>query len=152
MLKFISAIIIISIVILSCNNTPQVDVETEVAKIYKLDSLWQEAMNAKDTEKTTGFFSADGLMMPSNSPAIKGHDKIKEYFDAWLPDTNVISTFTPEIIEVAASGDIAYDRGNYHFEMITTDGILKADGKYIIVWKKINGEWKAIADISNSDI
>ncbi|MFC1475071.1 YybH family protein [Candidatus Zixiibacteriota bacterium] len=152
MLKFFFVILVTSIIIISCKYTPRVDIEAEVAEINKLDSLWQEAMNAKDSEKTASFFSADGLMMPSNSPAIKGHEKIKEYFDAWLPDTNVISTFTPKIIEVAASGDLAYDQGTYHFEMKTADGTLKVDGKYIIIWQKINGEWKAIADISNSDV
>jgi len=35
--------------------------------------------------------------------------------------------------------------------METPDGQLSDSGKYLIVWKKIAGEWKAIIDISNSD-
>ena len=61
-------------------------------------------------------------------------------------------SFTPTKIEVAKSGDIAYDVGT--FELKTTDPqgkLVSEAGKYVVVWKKQNGQWKAVADIFNSD-
>ena len=38
---------------------------------------------------------------------------------------------------------MALDRGTYRLGEDT--------GKYVVVWRKIGGEWKAAADIFNSD-
>ena len=58
----------------------------------------------------------------------------------------------PEQIVVASSGDMALDRGTYRMT-VAPDGTEQTDtGKYVVVWRKIGGEWKAAADIFNSDL
>jgi ketosteroid isomerase-like protein len=61
-------------------------------------------------------------------------------------------TFAPEQIVVSSSGDMALDRGTYSLT-IAPDGTTQTDtGKYVVVWRKIDHEWKAAADIFNSDL
>jgi ketosteroid isomerase-like protein len=61
-------------------------------------------------------------------------------------------TFVPEQIVVSSSGDMALDRGTYSLT-IARDGIKQTDaGKYVVVWRKIGREWRAAADIFNSDL
>ncbi len=146
-----AATISLCLVFAGCCSTPTIDTRAEADHIRRLDSLWQEAMNAKDTEATAAFFAEDGAIMPANSPSIVGRDAIKEWFDLWMTNTDVVSTFSPDTIEVAASGDLAYDRGTYQFSLQTPDGLIEDDGKYVIVWKKIDGEWLALLDMSSSN-
>jgi ketosteroid isomerase-like protein len=61
-------------------------------------------------------------------------------------------TFVPEQIIVSSSGDMALDRGTYRLA-VAPDGTAQTDtGKYVVVWRKIGSEWKAAADIFNSDL
>jgi ketosteroid isomerase-like protein len=61
-------------------------------------------------------------------------------------------TFDPEQIVVSSSGDMALDRGTYKFA-IAPNGSVQADtGKYVVVWRKIGNDWRAAADIFNSDL
>ena len=61
--------------------------------------------------------------------------------------------FGPTKIEVARSGDLAYEIGTFDLSLADQDGKTAAmRGKYVVVWKKqSNGEWKATADIFNTD-
>jgi hypothetical protein len=56
--------------------------------------------------------------------------------------------FAPTSADVAASGDIGYTAGTYQ---LTMNGASDR-GKYVEVWKKENGTWKATRDIFNSDM
>jgi len=56
-------------------------------------------------------------------------------------------------IEVARSGDLAYQRGTYVLSaQDDKDELTQSTGKYVVVWKKqSDGNWKAIIDIDNAD-
>jgi ketosteroid isomerase-like protein len=56
-------------------------------------------------------------------------------------------------IEVARSGDLAYQRGTYVATLQNERGqVTKSTGKFVVVWKKqTDGRWKAIIDIDNAD-
>jgi len=141
-----------SLVVLGCRCPQSVDAGLEVQKIRETHRLWLDSFVRKDVDAAMRFFSPDAVLMPAHAPAIVGRPSIQEWFESWLPNPHVTSTFSPEVIEVAASGDVAYDRGSYEFTMNTQDGRVRDVGKYLIVWKKTGGEWKAILDMSNSDL
>jgi ketosteroid isomerase-like protein len=61
-------------------------------------------------------------------------------------------TFTPEVILVSSSGDMALDRGTYRLLVAPQGKQLTDTGKYVVVWRKVGGDWKAAADIFNSDL
>jgi ketosteroid isomerase-like protein len=61
-------------------------------------------------------------------------------------------TFTPEQIIVSSSGDMALDRGTFKLAVAPKGTPMSDTGKYVVVWRKTGGEWKAVADIFNSDL
>jgi len=136
---------------IGCDRTPAVDTRAEADAIRDLDRQWQAAVDARDFDKILSFYAPDAVEMSANAPIIVGREAIGKWFESWLTDTTVSNTFAPEVIEVAASGDLAYDRGTYRFTQHTPKGRVEDLGKYLLIWKKINGQWKALADISNSD-
>jgi len=124
----------------------------EVAAIRELDRQWQAAVDARDVEAALAFHAADGIQMIAGSPAVVGTDSLRAWYESWLPLEGITNKFDPVEIVVAASGDLAYDRGTYRFSMQTPDGPAVNVGKYLVVWTKRGGEWKVAVDISNSDV
>ena len=56
---------------------------------------------------------------------------------------------TPSAVVVAASGDMATEAGTWTFSAATPP--LNDTGKYLVHWHKVNGSWKMVDDIWNSD-
>jgi uncharacterized protein (TIGR02246 family) len=137
---------------LGCSRTPTVDIRAEEEAIRRLDQQWQAAVDARDVAAAAAFFASDAVLMPANGPMIVGREGIEVWFSEWLPVPEIDNSFQPDRIEVAASGDLAYDRGSYRFVMETPEGRTEDVGKYVVVWKKIDGEWRAVLDINNSDL
>jgi ketosteroid isomerase-like protein len=57
---------------------------------------------------------------------------------------------TIDKIEVAASGDLAYVRGITRMKIKTPDGLTEYTARWVEIWKKIDGQWKAALAIANS--
>jgi ketosteroid isomerase-like protein len=62
-------------------------------------------------------------------------------------------SFGPTKIEVAKSGEMAYDVGTFELKFNDAQGNLMTEiGKYVVVWKKQPAkQWKVAADIFNTD-
>jgi len=84
-------------------------------------------------------------------PPIQGAKAVVETWKAWGALPNVTITFGTQRVEAAASGDLAYDYGGYNFAFDSDQGPFAEEGKYIVVWKKINGAWMVAADIFNNN-
>jgi len=139
------------LVSVGCSRQSRVDLSAESNAIRQLDREWVAAVADKDAEALAAFYAPDGVLMNANAPAVVGRDAIREWFEAALQSPNLIYDFTPELIEVAASGDLAYDRGTYRLTMDSPQGRIEDEGKYVAVWKKIGNDWKVVVDIMNSD-
>ncbi len=136
---------------LGCQAAPDVDPQAESAAIRALSLQWREAINAQNLEACLEFYAPDAIEMQPNAPAIVGLPAIRAWFETGLLQPGISNFFEPDTIEVAVSGDLAYDRGTYRFAMETPNGRVEDIGKYLMIWKRIDGEWKVVVDISNSD-
>lgn len=134
-----------------CSSTPRVDLDAEEKAIRELSARWNEAEAAKEIDTILTMYANDALELPSNTPPVKGATAIRAWYESWLPSPDMDMSFQTEIVEVAASGDLAYERGTYSFTMNSPSGPLDDDGKYVTIWKKIDGQWKAFTDIANSN-
>ena len=113
---------------------------------------WLQLVKAKDAAAIAALYAADGAVMPPNAPIGKGHAAIQQAWASMMRTPGFDLTFVPEQIVVSSSGDMALDRGTYRLR-IAPHGTAQTDtGKYVVVWRKIGSEWKAAADIFNSDL
>ena len=161
--RFVRLSLVATLVLAGCTATytgdapspspeiPAVDLAAEEATIRELDRQWMEAVAARDVDAAASFFAPDGIQMQAHGPTVVGRDAIRAWFESWMLDTSMTNSFAPDVIEVAASGDLAYDRGTYRVVVETPEGPGEDIGKYVVIWKKIDGEWKVILDIANSD-
>ena len=120
-------------------------------RIDTLNDKWVAAFAAKDIAAIENMMAPDALLLSPGAPAVQGAKAIAETWKGWSELANVAVTFGAERIEASASGDMAYDYGTYIFAFDGDKGRVIEKGKYIVVWKKIDGAWKVAADIYNDN-
>lgn len=148
----------------SCGTSPENanDASTEAASsvsstadekaIRSQVARWLDLIKAKDAAAIAQMYTEDGAFMPPNAAIGKGRKAIEQNWAAMMSTPGFDLTFAPEQIVVSSSGDMALDRGTYRLA-VAPEGAEQIDtGKYVVVWRKVDGEWKAAADIINSDL
>ncbi|HXE89349.1 MAG TPA: SgcJ/EcaC family oxidoreductase [Terriglobales bacterium] len=116
-------------------------------------AAWAEAGVAKDAERFVTFYAPDASVFPPNAPLVTGKGNILAFWKEFFTSPGFAAGFTTTHIEVARSGDLAFETGTYTLTLNDAQGKpVTTDGKYVVVWKKQpDGKWKARADIFNSD-
>ena len=134
------------------NSTAAVDTGADELAIRGHVEHWAQLIKAKDDAGIAGLYTEDGAVMPPNAPIGKGRAAIQQTWASMMATPGFGLSIVPEQILVSSSGDLALDRGTYRLT-VAPGGTTQADtGKYVVVWRKIGGEWKAAADIFNSDL
>ncbi len=116
-----------------------------------LTAQWVAAFKASDFAAIEALMAPDALLLAPGAPPVQGAKAVAEMWKTWGALPNVAIDFGAARVEVAASGDLAYDYGTYTFAFDSDQGPFSENGKYIVVWKKIDGAWKIAADIFNNN-
>ena len=134
------------------NAAATVDSGAEEQAVRAQVDRWLGLVKAKDAAAISALYTDDGAVMPANAPIAKGHAAIQQTWASLMQIPGFALTFTPDQVIVSSSGDMALDRGTYSLT-VAPNGTPQTDtGKYVVVWRKVGGEWKAAADIFNSDL
>ena len=134
------------------NESAAVDAGAEEKAIRGEVDRWTQLIKAKDAAAIAGLYAEDGAVMPPNAPIGKGRAAIQQTWASLVAMPGFDLAIVPEQIIVSSSGDMALDRGTYSLK-VAPNGTEQTDtGKYVVVWRKIDGKWKAAADIFNSDL
>ena len=91
-------------------------------------------------------------MQPAGSPQIEGKEAIRELYEQYF-ESGLLREFSgvSSHLEMSGSGDLAYEYGVNRMVLAGDDNDLLDVGKYLAVWKKINGEWFVVALSFTSD-
>jgi ketosteroid isomerase-like protein len=120
----------------------------DINKILANISMFSQYVMDSDYDKIANSYTEDGKIFPNNLTIIEGRDAIKEY---WKLPPGVLTSYhkiTPK--EIKVNGHEAYDYGLYEGKTKRKNGEeVSWKGKYVIVWKKIDGNWMMYLDIWN---
>ncbi len=123
------------------------------AAIRARSQEWSKAAGAKDLEKSVSVYAEDARRLASGAPVAVGIDAIRKEWKEYLAMPGPGFSWAATNVEVAHSGDLAYETGTCEFK--TLDKKKKAvtiKEKYVVVWKKqADGRWKVLADMDNPD-
>jgi uncharacterized protein (TIGR02246 family) len=137
---------------IAANSTAAADRAADEQAIRAHADRWLQLVKAKDAGGIAQFYTEDGAVMPPNAPIGKGRGAVERAWASMMQTSGFDLTFTPEEIVVSSSGDMALDRGTYRLSVAPQGRQLTDTGKYVVVWRKVRGDWKAAADIFNSDL
>ena len=130
---------------------PAVDLQKEEQAIRQLDADWNAAIAKKDLDALVNFYAPDGAAMWPDAPAAKGPAAIRAAWTELLKAPGITGTIVAERIQVAQSGDLAFDEGHADIEFDSPQGRVKETVKYVVSWKKVGGAWKVAYDMFNSN-
>ncbi len=101
---------------------------------------------AGDSSGISSLYTADAKLMFSGKPAIVGREAIKATFSEIL--RSGVSKIELKTKDVFGAGDMLAEEGEV---TIYVNDTAVAEEKYIILWKKVDGEWELFRDIANSN-
>jgi len=120
----------------------------DIQTILKNTEAFSTYVMASDYEKIAASYTEDAKIFPNNSKILEGKDIIGYWK---LPEGLSTSYHKITQSEITIVEDTAYDYGYYEGKTKHKDGHISSwKGKYVIVWKKVNGDWKKHLDIWNN--
>ncbi len=124
------------------------------AAIRATDVAFSKAVEAKQLDAAVAFYADDAVVMFVNVPMLTTKEAIRKAFGEFLVMPGVAMKWQVTKVEAARSGDFGYAVGTYEITMNDSKGKPITDhGKYATVYKKqADGSWKAVVDISNTDL
>ena len=91
-------------------------------------------------------YTEDALFMPQNAETAEGN-AIRDGFVQM--GSMGVSGIDLETVDLELAGNTAYEVGRYTLE--GPNGMQIDQGKYLVVWKNVDGEWKLHRDIFNTN-
>lgn len=153
-----SAFIIAGFLITGCNENHS-DIEsdhkrdtagldlTAVKKIITEKNIrFTQAHITGDTTFLNNIFTADARIFPPNSEIVTGRSAIAALNTEYVQYG--IKEFSEETIDLYGCEDFLVDAGNYYM-VYGADNIVEK-GKYLNVWKRVDGDWKLYQNMWNS--
>jgi len=127
----------------SFNNAPVSDDEAAIRKVMEDQ---RQAWNNYDLEGfMQGYWKSDELKFYGSNGVTHGWDNTLERYHKAYPSSEHTGTLVFVLNEISKIDEASYYvMGEYHL----TRSVGNADGIFMIIFKKINGDWKIIADTS----
>ena len=141
--------VLVALLLAACASTmPSNDAEEA---IRKMDRDFSAAARAGSVDGMMSIYGDDAVLMPPNFPAFRGRDAIRQFWSGFLAAGQVDATVEPD--KVIQSCDMATELGHYALKITPKGGgaAVEDNGKYVLTWRKSGGQWRAVADIFNSD-
>jgi ketosteroid isomerase-like protein len=140
-------VVMAALSLVSCAASAQAD-----EKAF-LDAVWGEIdmLNKGDVNGLMSYYAADAVKLPQGGPLVKGKAAIREGAAAFHGNFDVDFDF--ELVDYEIVGDYATRQGAWTNTMVPRAGgdPVKVQGKCMLGWKKIDGEWKIVWEIFNTD-
>nr|WP_297911932.1 DUF4440 domain-containing protein [uncultured Allomuricauda sp.] len=122
--------------------------QKDIDQILENTRKFSAYVMASDYDGIASSYTKEAKIFPNNALILEGNDIIQYWT---LPEGGHIPYHKITQSEITVEKDTAYDYGYYQGQTKHKDGSLSNwKGKYVIVWKKIEGEWKMYLDIWNN--
>jgi ketosteroid isomerase-like protein len=108
---------------------------------------WEKAFNAGDAKALAAHYTEDAARLVYQAPAISGRAAIMENIQATYELG--LTKIDLEVLGSESQGNLAWAHGTY--KLMTADGAIAQEGKWMNVSKKVKGAWMTQADIWNTN-
>jgi uncharacterized protein (TIGR02246 family) len=106
-----------------------------------------DTLAKRDAAAIADLYSVDAMVLPPRQDSLRGRDEIRKFWQAYLAGGGD-AEMTTATVEVEGRGDTAYEVGTY--VVSGKAGKILDHGKFIVIWKLVDGSWKLHRDIYNS--
>lgn len=134
------------LVISTLNSYSQTSQSEAVEAITEVMRLQEKAWSANDLEGfMQGYWKSDSLKFYGSSGLTKGWQQTLDNYKKGYPTKEHSGTLTFKLNDISKIDEGSYwVMGDYFLKRSVGD----TNGVFLIIFKKINGEWKIVADMS----
>jgi ketosteroid isomerase-like protein len=121
------------------------------AQILGADSAFVRAMMAKNVDSLMPYYDGSVVSMSEGTKAVKGLGDVRTAYNQAVKANPRDLTFQSGGVNFSDDGTMAWDYGTYSSTASDAQGkAVKSSGNFLNVWKKVDGRWRIVAEISNS--
>jgi len=116
------------------------------ARIEAVNAKWMELFNKGDFDGIAQLYTADAIAFPPGSAMVRGRAAIGAMWKGMAAQVGNPKVTTLEVTRLGPA--TAREIGTFS---LTTKGPSpkEVSGKYLVVWKRVRGQWQLAADIWN---
>ncbi len=132
----------------SAHNNHTFDLGSAKTAIEVANTKFEQALSNGDSAALASMYTSDAKMMGNGMEAVVGREKIQSAIDGMI--RSGVASVKLTTTDVWGCEDMVAEEGTL---VINGKGGKQLDkGKYIVLWKMEDGQWKLFRDVFNSDI
>jgi ketosteroid isomerase-like protein len=109
---------------------------------------WSMAFSTGDSAALAAMYTPNAQLFPMHREIVSGIEAIQQFWQGVM--ASGVKGATLITLEVDEQGDTAYEVGKY--ELRGEGNKVLDHGKYVVVWKRAQGQWRLHRDIWNSNL
>ncbi|MBM3241436.1 DUF4440 domain-containing protein [Candidatus Poribacteria bacterium] len=119
-----------------------------MGSIMSVNEEFMAAISSGDAAGLAALYTKEAQLLPPNSEMVNGREAVEAF---WATELDAgIKKAVLETIEVEGTGDTAHEIGKY--TLFAEGDVIIDKGKYTVIWKKVDEQWKLHRDIWNSSM
>ena len=135
----------------SCEKAAKDTTAEDSRAIEAASEQFTNAYNQGDAAAVAALYTEEAKRLPPNNPMMIGRENIQAIYEASF-DAGV-SNLRLTVIDFNVNGDMAHEVGKYSDTTQPDEGeAISESGKYVRIWKRVNGTWKVDVLIFNSSV
>ena len=129
-----------------------VDTTADETTLKGMTAAWLDAYNAGDVEKIVAMYTEDAVLMPPHAAVANGPAAIRAFLTtdtAAAKAAGVRLVLDTGAATAGVVGDTGWESGYY--TVADASGATVDSGGYLVVSRRVNGQWRFFRDTYNSD-
>ena len=150
-MKKILLCFLVSVSLIACTNQEtKTDMVKIKAEIVALEGKWNSYNNARDLNRLLELYADDAVQLPNNQPMLIGKAAIQKNDEVSFINRAKGQMEIGQTVDVIGDENLVTEIGKA--TQTDSTGKVISIGKYMIVWKKINGKYLIIREMWNDDV
>lgn len=113
--------------------------------IAAVNRQFEEAARKGDLDRLAALYTPDAMAFPPDGPIVKGRDSIKQMW-ASVARQMGLKDVRLDTLDFEQAGDTGYEVGEATLAGASGTAVVK----FVVVWKKVDGQWRLHRDIWNA--
>ena len=126
-----------------------VDRNADVTAIVKADSAWLRQVMAKNVDSLMTYYTPDAVSYGFGAAPASGSDQVRAMYTEMVKSNITNPKLISNTVKFSDDGSMAFDHGTYAMTVTPPGGKpTNENGAYLNVWRKVDGQWKLVAEMS----
>lgn len=127
------------------------DLGVEDAAIRAQSDTFIEAYQARDVVAILMLFGDNPTVSYAGDPPAEGLAAVRAHLEKrWADNPKLTRTASVDRVWLSGMGDLAVEIGSWKDEHMGPEGSGSEEGRYLRVWRRLDGAWKIWADTTAS--